>query len=145
MTEYKFTAGIKGVIVNAKALTEELHRYNLDLDILFHSFISNLSLSCDSILEKYSLIEILRYESARVIDSKKKTKKCSSGYSPKVKEFFQNCEQTAYEVYHLDYIPPEILLLNFFNMDTSPKCIAELDSEMADSVLAAYSARVASD
>lgn len=136
MTEYTFTSGIKGVIENAKALTEELHRYNLDLDILFHSFISNLSLSCDSILEKYSLIEILRYESARVIDSKKKTKKCSSGYSPKVKEFFQNCEQTAYEVYNLDYIPPEILLLNFFNMDTSPKCIAELGSEMTDSVLA---------
>jgi ATP-dependent Clp protease ATP-binding subunit ClpC len=136
MSEFEFTAGIEGVILNSKKTTKELHRHNLDLDILFDSFISNLSLSCFSILHKYSLVDILKYESALVIDSKKKTKNCSSRYSPKVREFFRNCSETAHEVYDLDYIPPEVLLINFFNMDTMPKCIEELDSDISDSILA---------
>lgn len=129
MIELTFTPEIQGVIENSKSLTKMLHRNNVDIDILFHCFINELSLSCSNILEKYGLLESLQKESHKLINEKKKTKKFSTNFDKKTTEFLQNCEKTCTNLFGLDYIPPEILLINFFNPVTYPKVVEQIATE----------------
>jgi len=129
MTNLPFTPDINGVIANAKEIAKELHRQNVDLDILFHCFISDLSLSCSHILNQHGLVESLLLESSIVMEAKKKTKHCSTNFDKKTLNFFQYCENTAANLFKLDYIPPEVLLINFFNPESLPKCAKEIYSQ----------------
>jgi ATP-dependent Clp protease ATP-binding subunit ClpC len=126
MTELPFTPEIQGVIENAKSLTKTLNRSSVDIDILFECFINELSLSCKSVLTKNKLIETLHLKSYQNIKNKRPHKTVSVNFDKKATEFIYNCEKTAGELFNLDYIPPEVVLINFLAPSTRPKAIADI-------------------
>ena len=119
----KFTSDLNAVIKDARKMALDLHRSSVDLDIFFDCFIKNLSLSCSILLRKLDLEEDLLIQSSIEIRKKRSTKLVGSELNKDVAKLFKNCSDSAVELFDLDYIPPEIVLLNLFNPETSPKAI----------------------
>ena len=131
MIDLSFTPQIRSVFKESRELSSSLKRNGVDIDIFFHCFVNNLSLSCQTILEKYHCIEALRLSSMRVISKKKETRKVSKAYTPKLNRFIKYCEETQLEFFGGDYISPEIILLNFLNEAYAPKAFSEVvDQDM---------------
>ena len=130
MIELPFTPQIRSVLEESRYLSLDLKRNGVDMDLFFHCFIHNLSLSCETLLKNYHCLEALRLASTRVISKKKETKVVSKDYTAKFKKFMGYCETTQSEFFGGDYIAPEIILLNFLNEDYVPKAFFEvLDSD----------------
>ena len=112
MIDLPFTPQIRSVFKESSDLSLTLKRNGVDMDLFFHCFINDLSLSCFTILDKYSCIEPLKLASAKIISKKKETKSISSKFTPKFNKFIGYCEETQIDFFQCDYIPPEIILLN---------------------------------
>lgn len=126
MEKKLLTPQIRRVLNSASNKALMLHRNGVDLDIFFDSFMEDLSLSCDFILSKNNLVELLSDSSEEVISKKRKTKKCSDHLTPKLKKFLDNCLTLTKDLCgHQDYIPPEVILLEFCDIDYMPKAFLE--------------------
>jgi ATP-dependent Clp protease ATP-binding subunit ClpC len=123
MTDLPLTPHIQGVINASKQMAEELQRDGVDIDILFECFLKNLSLSCTSIFEKAKIPKEIFLLSKEVILKKRAGKKVSTRLRNDVQKFFSHCDILTKQVLNLDYIPPEVLLMVFFDKDICPKAI----------------------
>ena len=126
MIDLTFTPQIRSVFEKSRDLSLDLKRNGVDMDIFFHCFIHDLSLSCQTILDKYRCLNALKLASAKVMSKKKETKVISKRYTPKLNKFIEYCEITQLEFFGGDYISPEIILLNFLNGDYTPKAFSEV-------------------
>jgi len=135
MNSLPFTPQIRSVFNQSQDLSLELQRSGVDLDIFFHCFIHNLSLSCETILDRYDLIEPLQLSSTNILTKKKPTKTVSGKFTPKLNKFVDNCERMQ-DLFKGDYITPEVVLLNFLNEDYCPKAFREVvDNEMISELI----------
>jgi ATP-dependent Clp protease ATP-binding subunit ClpC len=138
MVQLPFTPHIEGVLQKSKDLSVILERNGVDLDILFHCFISDLSLSCTSIFKKIGVDggELIK-DSRNILHKKRKNKNISDKFKTDARKFLKFCEKLCKDTYSLDYIPPEVMLMNFFDEQFTPKVLKESfpeGVEAADSV-----------
>ena len=126
MNDFPTTPQIESVFQKAQDLAIRLERNGVDLDLFFHCFIQDLSLSCETILNKYDCINALQFSSTAVLERKRPNKVVSSKYTSKLNQFIDNCKVVQTELFELDYISPEVILLNFFNEDFIPKALLEV-------------------
>ncbi len=136
MNDFPTTPQIKSVFQKSQELAIRLGRNGVDLDLLFHCFIQDLSLSCETIFNKYDCVDALKLSSAKVLERKRPNKVISSKYTSKLNKFIDNCKTVQVELFELDYVTPEIVLLNFFNEDCLPKALLEvLDVDDAEGLI----------
>jgi ATP-dependent Clp protease ATP-binding subunit ClpA len=137
MNTTPFTPQTLNVINNAQKAAISMHRYCVDIDIFFDCFLDDLGLSCGRLLEKYDIKNLLYRESDKVILSKKRNKKCSDNFHRDLIQFFENCCESAVEMYNLDYVPPEVIFLNFLDTDLCPKAMKVIieDKDLVDSLI----------
>jgi len=121
-----FTPQIRSVIKDSETACIGMHRHCLDIDIFFDCFLDDLSLSCVKIIEKYKIKEALYKASDSVIQRKKRNKNCSKKFDKSLVRLFKNCWESSQEMFGFDYIPPEIVFLNFLDVDIAPKAIRDV-------------------
>lgn len=126
MNDFPTTPQIKSVFQKSQELAIRLGRNGVDLDLFFHCFIQDLSLSCETILNKYDCVDALILSSTAVLERKRPNKVVSSKNTSKLNTFIDNCKVVQVELFELDYITPEVILLNFFNEDCAPKALLEV-------------------
>ena len=139
MTELPLTPHIQGVLHKAELLAKALGRNGVDLDLFFHCFLDDFSLSCVSVFNALDL-RVGEFVSAshKVISNKKKNKKTSVSLKADVKRLLKEVRGIAEETLGLDYLPPEVILMAFFDEDRCPKVIEGLlpkDAEEADKLV----------
>ena len=138
MLQLPFTPHIEGIIQKSKDLSVILERNGVDIDIFFHCFISDLSLSCTSIFKKIGVDnDELVKDSRNVLHKKRKNKNISNKFKTDIRKFLKFCEKLCRDTYSLDYIPPEVILMNFFDEQFTPKVLKDSfpeGVEAADSV-----------
>ena len=139
MLNLPLTPHIQGVLHKAELLAKTLKRNGVDVDLFFHCFISDLSLSCASVFSVLNLdINDFLVSSKKVINKKRKNKNTSVSPKADLKRLLKEAELIAVTQFDLDYIPPEVILMTFFDEDHSPKVIKEFlpeDSKEADSLI----------
>ncbi len=81
MIDLPFTPQIRSVFKESSDLSLSLKRNGVDMDLFFHCFTNDLSLSCFTLLDKYGCIEHLKLASAKVLAKKKETKSVSSKFT----------------------------------------------------------------
>ena len=139
MLNLPLTPHIQGVLHKAELLAKSLKRNGVDVDLFFHCFISDLSLSCASVFSVLNLdINDFLVSSKKVISKKRKNKNTSVSPKADLKRLLKEAELIAVTQFDLDYIPPEVILMTFFDEDHSPKVIKEFlpeDSKEADSLI----------
>ena len=124
MTSLPFTPHIEGVLENTKDLCGVLNRNGADIDLFFHCFINDLSLSCSSLLKKVNIdLKDLLKESRKVLGQKRRNKHTKKILKTDVRKLLQEAENISIESFQLDYIPPEVILMAFFESTLSPKVI----------------------
>lgn len=124
MIKLPFTPHIEGVLQKSKDLSIALKRNGVDLDLLFHCFINDLSLSCSSIIKKTGIdYDELVKDSKNILNKKRKTKKVSAKFKTDVRKFLKFCDTLCIETYSLDYIASEVILIAFFSEGFTPKVI----------------------
>src|SRR5210317_608886 len=111
MYDLPFTPQLTSIFKKSQELNELLERNRVDIDVFFHSFINDLSLSCSTLLEKFSSEEALRLASLQVIEKKKPQKITSRKYSTNLNKLIEECEIIQRDIFGLDYIGPESILL----------------------------------
>ena len=138
MVDLPFTPHIDGIIQKSKDLSVILERNGVDIDIFFHCFISDLSLSCSSIFKKIGVDnDELVKDSRNILHKKRKNKNISNKFKTETRKFLRFCNDLCKKTYSLDYIPPEVMLMNFFDDEFTPKVLKESfpeGVESADSV-----------
>jgi ATP-dependent Clp protease ATP-binding subunit ClpC len=127
MTNLPFTPHIEGVIKTTEELCDVLHRNGADTDLFFHCFLNDLSESCSSIFKKVDVdpIDLLK-ESRKVLSKKRKNKYTKKFLKTEVRKLLQEAERVSRDSFSLDYIPPEVILMVFFEEGYSPKVIKKL-------------------
>ena len=126
MPKLPLTPHIEGVLQKSKDLSITLKRNGVDLDLLFHCFICDLSLSCSSIIKKTGIDhDELVKDSKKILNKKRKTKNISGKLKTDVRKFLKFCDNLCIEAYSLDYIPPEVILIAFFEEGFIPKVIKD--------------------
>lgn len=127
MTSLPFTPHMEGVIKTTKELCEVLYRNGADIDLFFHCFLNNLSESCTSIFKKVDVEpKDLLKESRKILSKKRKNKYTKKFLKTDVRKLLQEAERVSKESFSLDYIPPEIILMVFFEEGYSPKVIKKI-------------------
>jgi len=136
MIDLPFTPQLRSVLQKSKELALTCERNGVDMDIFFHCFLDDLSLSCEALLGNLDLLEELHLASMTVIANKKPTKTVSKNFTPKFTKFLQNCEKLQQDLFDGDYISPEIVLINLLNGSCMPKAIQEVFSqELVDELI----------
>lgn len=127
MTDLPLTPHMEGVIETTKDLCNVLYRNGADIDLFFHCFLNDLSESCTSIFKRVDVDpKDLLKESRKVLSKKRKNKYTKSFLKTDLRKFFKEAERISQENFSLDYIPPEIILMVFFEEEYSPKVIKNL-------------------
>ena len=127
MTDLPLTPHMEGVIETTKDLCNVLYRNGADIDLFFHCFLNDLSESCTSIFKRVDVDpKDLLKESRKVLSKKRKNKYTKSFLKTDLRKFFKEAERISQENFSLDYIPPEIILMAFFEEEYSPKVIKNL-------------------
>ena len=127
MPKLPLTPHIEGVLEKAQELSVILKRNGVDIDLFFHCFLSDLSLSCTSIFKKVHIDpkDWLK-ESRHFLSKKRENKNVKKTIKTDVRKLLSAAEGIAEENFQLDYIPPEIILMVFFDQAHSPKVIKKL-------------------
>ena len=124
MPKLPLTPHIQGVLHRAGLLATLLKRNGVDIDLFFHCFINDLSLSCRAAFKNLGLpIEDFLEVSDKVVTAKRKNKNISASPKADVKRLLKEAEIIATSQLDLDYISPEIILMAFFDEDHCPKVI----------------------
>lgn len=129
MNDLPFTPQLTSIFKRSQELNELLERNRVDIDVFFHSFINDLSLSCSTLLEKFSSEEALQLASLQVIEKKKPQKITSRKYSTKLNKLIEECEIIQRDVFGLDYIGPESILLGMLSNSFTPKALSSVLGE----------------
>ena len=127
MTRLPLTPHIEGVLEKSQDLSVILKRNGVDIDLFFHCFLSDLSLSCSSIFKKVHVDpkEWLK-ESRNFLSKKRENKNVTKTVKTDVRKLLATASGIAEENFELDYIPPEVILMVFFDKAHSPKVIKKL-------------------
>ena len=127
MLRLPLTPHIEGVLEKSQDLSIILERNGVDIDLFFHCFLNDLSLSCSSIFKKV-LIDPKEWlkESRYFLSKKRKNKNIKRTVKTDVRKLLAAAEAIAEENFDLDYIPPEIILMVFFDKLHSSKVIKKL-------------------
>ena len=127
MPKLPLTPHIEGVIEKTKELSNILYRNGADVDLFFHCFLSDLSQSCSSIFKKVNVDpKDLLKESRAVLSKKRKNKYAKKILKTDVRKLLKEAEKFSIENFNLDYIPPEVILMVFFDDEHSPKVVKNL-------------------
>ena len=126
MNDLPFTPQLSSILKNSQDLTEYLGRNKVDLDIFFSCFIQDVSLSCETILGRYDSVEALNVSAENVLRKKKPNKEVSRQYSSKLSQLIEHCEFIQKELFGLDYISTESMLLCMLSDGYTPKALAEV-------------------
>ena len=103
MSKLPLTPHIQGVLHKAELLAKTLKRNGVDVDLFFHCFLNDLSLSCTSVFNVLGLgLKDFLIASDEVINNKKKNKKTSVSLKADVKRLFKEAEIIAAETLNLD-------------------------------------------
>lgn len=138
MNDLPFTPQLEAILKNAQDLNEHLGRNKVDIDVFFHSFISDLSLSCQNFLEDFSSVEALRIASQKTIEKKKPNKVVSRRYSTNLNKLLEQCEFIQKELFSLDYISTESILLCLLSDPFIPKAFSGIfDEDDVDKLISA--------
>jgi len=124
MNDLPLTPQLKCILKGAQDLNEFLGRNKVDIDVFFHSFISDLSLSCEKFLEESFCREALFIASKKVIEKKKSNKIVSTKYSTKLNKLLNECKFIQKELFELDYVSTEAILLCFLSEGFTPKAFS---------------------
>ena len=139
MPSLPLTPHIEGVLEKTKELSVILHRNGADIDLFFHCFLNDLSQSCSSIFKKVNVDpKNLLKESREVLRKKRKNKNSVKSLKTEIRKFLKEADRVSKENFELDYIPPEVALMMFFDKNHSPKVIKKLYPEGdkgADSII----------
>lgn len=136
MNDLPFTPQLKAILKNAQDLNEHLGRNKVDIDVFFHSFVNNLSLSCQNFLEQFSSVEALRIASQNIIEKKKSNKVVSRRYSTNLNKLLDQCEFIQKELFSLDYISTESILLCLLSDPFVPKAFSDIfDKDDVDELI----------
>lgn len=139
MEDIRFTPQTKGVIKLAKETAILMHRHCVDVDLFFDCFMGRLSLSCSVLLDKYKIKESLFNASDEVMYKKKRTKKCGDSFHKDLKTLFKNSSESSVEMYGIyDYVPPEVIFLNFLDSDIAPTAVRSVilsNPELVDDLI----------
>ena len=139
MSKLPLTPHIQGILHKAELLAKTLKRNGVDVDLFFHCFLNDLSLSCTSVFNVLGLgLKDFLIASDEVINNKKKNKKTSVLLKADVKRLFKEAEIIAAETLNLDYIPPEVILMTFFDEDHCPRVVKKFlpeDKKTADKLI----------
>ena len=116
MIRLPLTPHIEGVLEKSQDLSIHLERNGVDIDLFFHCFLMDLSLSCSSIFKRVRVDpkEWLK-ESMHCLNKKRKNKNVKGTVKTEVRKLLAAAEAIAEESFGLDYIPPEIILMTFFS------------------------------
>ena len=127
MIRLPLTPHIEGVLKKSQDLSVHLERNGVDIDLFFHCFLMDLSLSCSSIFKRVGVDpkEWLK-ESIHFLHQKRKNKNVKRTVKTEVRKLLAAAEAISEESFNLDYIPPEIILMTFFDKFYSPKVIKKL-------------------
>ena len=129
MNDLPFTPQLVSIFKEAQCLNEDLQRNTVDIDVLFHCFIDDLSLSCSSFFEKLDAKEAIALSSSKVISRKKPLKETSRKYSNKLNKLIEECEIIQREIFGLDYIGTESILLCMLSNGFTPKALDNVFGE----------------
>ena len=139
MPKLPLTPHIQGVLHKAEFLAKTLQRNGVDIDLFFHCFLNDLSLSCASVFDLLGLrLKEFLSASDEVIKNKKKNKKTSVSLKADVDRLFKEAEIIASKTLGLDYISPEVILMTFFDEDHCPRAVKRLlpkDEKEADKLI----------
>ncbi len=142
MRELPLTPHIEGVIEKTKELSNILHRNGADIDLFFHCFLSDLGQSCSSIFKKVNVDpKDLLKESRSVLSKKRKNKYAKKSIKTDVRKLLKEAEKISLENFKIDYIPPEVILMVFFDNTHSPKVVKNLfpkGSESSDEIFLGF-------
>ena len=139
MPKLPLTPHIQGVLRKAQLLAKTLKRNGVDVDLFFHCFLNDLSLSCASIFNVLELpLKDFLIASDEVVANKKKNKKTSLSSKADLKRLLKEAEIIAAETLDLDYIPPEVILMAFFYENHCPRVLKKFlpeDKKAADKLI----------
>ena len=127
MHKLPLTPHIEGVLEKTKELAGILERNGADVDLFFHCFLSNLGQSCSSIFKKLNVDpKDLIKESRSVLNKKRKNKNTNKILKTDVRKLLKEAQRISTENFELDYIPPEVILMVFFDDVHCPKVIKNI-------------------
>tara|TARA_R110002020_G_scaffold238465_1_gene450993 strand:+ start:122 stop:2437 length:2316 start_codon:yes stop_codon:yes gene_type:complete len=139
MHKLPLTPHIQGVLRKAGLLAKVLKRNGVDIDLFFHCFINDLSLSCSAAFNNLGLpLTDFLEASDQVVARKRRNKNTSISLKADVKRLLKESECIASETLALDYISPEVILMAFFDEDHCPKVIKDHlpeDKKTADKLI----------
>ena len=135
MNDLPFTPQLVSIFKKAQSLNEDLRRNKVDIDVFFHCFIDDLSLSCSSLFDKLDSKEAISLSSLKVISRKKPHKETCRHYSRKLNKLIEECEIIQRELFGLDYIGTETILLGMLSNGFTPKALDDVFGEDEKSIL----------
>ena len=114
----KYLKSTLGVFEKAKQEAQFLNLKSVDLDVFSAVFFDNMSLGCVMVIDDPQLIHELIEESFDKINNKTQHEfRENIQFTPKLKKFIDACENLALELFELDYVAPEVILLNLIAPD----------------------------
>jgi ATP-dependent Clp protease ATP-binding subunit ClpA len=127
MDKLPLTPHIEGVLDKTKELAGILERNGADIDLFFHCFLNDLGQSCSTIFKKLNIdpTDLIK-ESRSVLNKKRKNKNTKKILKTDVRKLFKQAEDISIENFKLDYIPPEVILMTFFDENHCPKVIKNI-------------------
>tara|TARA_B100000497_G_scaffold128056_1_gene172885 strand:+ start:3379 stop:5661 length:2283 start_codon:yes stop_codon:yes gene_type:complete len=126
MNNLPFTPQLASILKESQDLNEFLERNRVDLDVFFSCFMDSISLSCETILGRFNSVKALNIASKLVIKKKNPNKEISRQYSCKLSNLIDHCEFIQKEMFGLDYISAESMLLCMCSPEYSPKALLEV-------------------
>lgn len=121
MNDLPFTPQLTCIFKDAQDLNKLLGRNKVDIDVFFHAFINDLSLSCEIFFEQFFCRDALLLASKKIIDKKKPNKVVCEKYSTKLNKLINECKFIQRELFELDYVSTEAILLCFLSEGFTPK------------------------
>ncbi len=141
MPNLPLTPHLERVLEKAKDLSLVVKRNGVDVDLFFHCFINDLAHSCVSIFKNLRLDpQILLVESRDVLIKKRENKNPTRRLKADIRKLLKDAEDIAENTFGLDYLPPEVILLTFFDDTHCPKAIKSAypkGDEEADAIVLA--------
>lgn len=126
MKKDKYLPETIGIFTKSKNAAKHLQQKNVDMDIFTAIFLSNLSLGCRITFSNKNLLQdLLQRSFEKINDRKPKNVVNKIGFTPKVKDFLLECERMSFEDFGLDYVAPEVILLNLLNPDFATRIFQE--------------------
>ena len=139
----KYLQKTQGIFRKSINAAKELQFKSVDVELFAAVFFANFNLGCVTIIENTDILNQLSFDSFKKLSRKKKHKDYNGKitFTPKLKKFFEACEEIAFETFELDYVAPEIIFINLFDERFATPTIKNLffedgnHNELADDLI----------